>query len=59
MLAHGEWTSDTTFHLEVEMIGYSTLDRWDFSFQGDSIEVTEYSVAGQFHYTGKARTMAP
>lgn len=52
--AAGRWTSPTTFAMEVEIVGYSTFDRWEFRFAGDEVRVTEFSIAGDYTYTGKA-----
>ena len=53
--AVGEWTSPNTFNLEVEIVGYSTFDRWEFTFDGDEIIVIEYSIAGAFTYGGATK----
>lgn len=53
-VAVGEWTSPNTFSLKVEIVGYSSFDRWTFRFQDDKITVTEHSLAGDFTYNGAA-----
>lgn len=53
--AVGTWTSPNTFQLEVEIIGYSTFDTWEFTFEGDDIRVTEFSITGDYTYNGKAK----
>lgn len=53
--AVGRWTSATTFSIDVEIVGYSTFDRWEFTFEGDTIRVTEFSIAGDYSYGGRAR----
>lgn len=54
--AVGEWTSPSTFLLKVEIVGYSTFDKWEFTFDGDEISVVEYSVAGAHTYRGATTT---
>jgi CubicO group peptidase (beta-lactamase class C family) len=51
--AVGEWTSPNTFAVDVEIVGYSTFDRWEFTFEGDAIHVTEFSIAGDYTYGGR------
>ena len=50
--AVGEWTSPNTFFVEVEILGYSTFDTWEFTFEGDAITVTEFSITGDYTYAG-------
>jgi len=54
--AVGEWTSPDTFSLEVEIVGYSTFDRWEFRFNHDEIHITEHSISGDFTYSGRLQT---
>ncbi len=52
--AVGEWTSEDTFAVDVELVGYSTFDRWEFTFERGAIRVTEFSISGDYVYAGKA-----
>ena len=51
--ALGAWTSPTTFSVEIEILGYSTFDSWDFTFEGDEIAVVERSITGEYSYRGR------
>ncbi|MCP4317371.1 MAG: serine hydrolase [Hyphomicrobiales bacterium] len=53
-VASGEWTTPDTFSVNVEIVGYTTFDRWEFRFVDDSLFVTEYSITGDYTYAGKA-----
>ena len=55
LAAFGSWTSSNTFAVQIEMVGYSTFDSWEFTFEGDTIAVVEHSIAGDFHYEGRAQ----
>lgn len=55
-VARGQWTSDDTFELEVEIVGYTTFDRWEFRFLEDGVVITEHSITGKYTYRG--RTLA-
>lgn len=50
--AAGKWMSRDTFAVEVEIIGYTTFDSWEFRFVGDQLIVTEASITGTYTYTG-------
>ena len=50
----GKWTAPDTMELEVEIVGYTTSDRWEFQFGPDDITVTEHSITGSYTYTGQA-----
>ncbi len=49
--AVGNWISPNTFAVEVEIVGYSTVDRWEFTFEDDSVTVKEFSISGIYTYT--------
>ncbi len=53
--AVGEWASDDTFAVDVEIVGYSTFDRWEFTFDQDAIRVTEFSISGDYAYQGQVK----
>ncbi len=41
---------------DVEIVGYSTFDTWEFTFEGDEkIRVTELSITGDYTYGGTAK----
>jgi len=52
--ATGSWTSPDTFSIDVEILGYSTFDHWQFRFEDNKVTVTERSISGEFTYTGTA-----
>ena len=53
--AVGEWTSPDTFRVDVEIVGYSTFDSWDFVFGDDIVDVHEHSITGTYRYRGRVR----
>lgn len=53
--AVGSWTSPNTFSIDYEIIGYTTKDRWNFTFDEDEILVEEVGVTGKYHYGGKIK----
>ena len=57
--AKGRWRSPTTFELDVEIIGYSTFDRWEFTFTDAGVQVVEHSISGMFEYAGAAAAPEP
>ncbi len=56
--AKGAWISPTTFRAEVEIVGYSTFDVWEFTFEDDGITVRERGVGGDFTYRGEPGRLA-
>ncbi len=56
--AKGEWISPNTFRAEVEIVGYSTFDVWEFTFAGGGITVRERGVGGDFTYQGRPGRLA-
>lgn len=52
-IAVGAWTAPDTLKLEVEIVGYTTFDKWEFAFKGDVLIVTESAVTGDYTYKGK------
>jgi CubicO group peptidase (beta-lactamase class C family) len=52
-VAHGYWTAPDTLEIEVEIVGYTTFDRWEFRFGADSLSVTEHSITGTYIYAGR------
>jgi len=53
--AVGSWTSPNTFSIDCEIIGYSTKDKWNLTFNADEISVEEKGVTGVYTYEGKKR----
>lgn len=53
--AVGSWTSPNTFSIDCEIIGYSTKDKWNLTFNGDEIAVEEKGVTGVYTYEGKEK----
>ncbi|NQU81961.1 MAG: serine hydrolase [Bacteroidetes bacterium] len=51
--AVGSWTSPNTFSIDCEIIGYSTKDKWNLTFNGDEILIEEVGVTGKYKYRGK------
>jgi CubicO group peptidase (beta-lactamase class C family) len=51
--AVGSWTSSNTFSINYEIIGYTTKDKWNFTFDEDEILVEEVGVTGKYHYGGR------
>lgn len=51
--AVGSWTFPNTFSIDCEIIGYSTKDKWNFTFDEDEILVEEVGVTGKYSYGGK------
>lgn len=51
--ALGSWTSPNTFSIDCEIIGYSSKDRWNLTFDGDKILVEEVGVTGKYNYGGR------
>jgi CubicO group peptidase (beta-lactamase class C family) len=53
--AVGSWTSPNTFSLNCEIIGYTTKDKWNLTFDidKDEILVEEVGVTGKYNYGGK------
>jgi CubicO group peptidase (beta-lactamase class C family) len=49
----GSWTSPNTFSIDCEIIGYSTKDKWNLTYNGDEIAVEEKGVTGVYTYEGK------
>ena len=47
------WTSPNTFSIDYEIIGYSSKDRWNLTFEEDEILVEEVGVTGKYNYGGK------
>ncbi len=48
----GSWTSPNTFSIDCEIIGYSTKDKWNLTYNGDEIAVEEKGVTGVYTYEG-------
>jgi hypothetical protein len=53
-VATGRWTSPDTFTVDVEIVGYSSFDRWEFRFEDRWLQLTEFGVAGDHTYRGTA-----
>lgn len=53
-VAAGEWTSRNSLRIEVEIVGYTSFDEWEFRFEDNRLIVTEHSITGDYTYTGKA-----
>jgi CubicO group peptidase (beta-lactamase class C family) len=51
--AVGSWTSPNTFSIDCEIIGYSSKDRWNLTFEENEILVEEVGVTGNYIYGGK------
>ena len=51
--AFGSWTSPNTFSIDCEIIGYTTKDKWNITFEGDEILVEEVGVTGKYLYGGR------
>jgi len=51
--AVGSWTSPNTFSIDCEIIGYSSKDRWNLTFEEDEILVEEHGATGKYHYGGR------
>jgi CubicO group peptidase (beta-lactamase class C family) len=51
--AVGSWTTSNTFSIDCEIIGYSTKDKWNFTFDEDEILIEEVGVTGKYNYRGK------
>ena len=51
--AVGSWTAPDTFALTCQHIGYSSPTQFIFTFNQDSIDVTEVSLTGSITYAGK------
>jgi len=49
----GSWTSPNTFSIDCEIIGYSTKDKWNLTYNGDEIAVEEKGVTGVYTYEGR------
>lgn len=54
-VAKGRWSLPDTLVIEVEMVGYSTRDLWEFRFEKDLIRVTEHSITGTHSYSARSR----
>ncbi len=50
----GRWTSSGTFTVDVEIVGYTTFDKWEFRFAGNRLFLTEFSITGDYTYEGMA-----
>jgi hypothetical protein len=53
--AAGSWISPNTFSIDCEIIGYTTRDKWNFTFEDDEILVEEVGVTGKYYYGGKRK----
>lgn len=53
-VAHGSWTAPDTLKIEVEIVGYTTFDNWEFRFGPQILSVTEHSITGTYTYSGIA-----
>ncbi len=51
--AVGSWTSPNTLSIDCEIIGYSTKDKWNFTFDEDEILIEEVGVTGKYNYKGE------
>jgi len=51
--AVGSWISPNTFSIDYEIIGYTTKDKWTFTFDRDEILIEEVGVTGKYNYGGK------
>lgn len=51
--AVGSWISPNTFSIDCEIVGYSSKDKWNFTFVGDEILIEEVGVTGKYNYGGK------
>ncbi len=54
VIASGRWSAPDTFVVDVEIVGYTTFDKWEFRFDGDRLILTEYSITGDYTYQGRA-----
>ena len=54
--AVGTWIAPDTLRVEVEIVGYTTFDTWQFRFEGDTLIVTESAITGDYTYKGKLIT---
>ena len=57
--AVGSWTSPNTFAVQIEIIGYSTFDAWEFIFEGDVLTVNEHAITGDYTYEGVGEDFRP
>jgi len=39
----------------VEIVGYTTFDRWRFRFEENRMEITEFSITGELTYSAEAQ----
>ena len=53
-IASGTWSEPDTFVVDVEIVGYTTFDKWEFRFDGDLLTLTEFSITGDYTYQGRA-----
>ena len=51
----GYWIDQSSFVVETEVIGYSTKDKWTFTFEEDKIFVEERGVVGIQNYEGEIK----
>lgn len=49
----GYWINEASFVVETEVVGYSTKDKWAFTFEGDTLFVEETGVIGVQNYEGE------
>lgn len=50
--AKGTWTAPDTLQVEVEIVGYTTFDIWEFRFEANNLTVTERTITGDYTYSG-------
>ncbi len=54
--AVGRWVGENTLRVELEIVGYTTFDSWGFTFDGDTLIVSESTVTGDYTYKGEPAT---
>ena len=52
LIANGRWTSPDIFSVDIEIVGYSSFDRWEFQFGDNTLQLAEFGVAGGHTYWG-------
>ena len=51
-VALGDWIASNTLQVDVEIVGYTTFDTWDFTFEGYKLRVLQRTITGDYSFAG-------
>ena len=51
-VALGNWIAPNTLQVDVEIVGYTTFDTWDFTFEGYKLRVLQRTITGDYSFAG-------